>query len=447
MIRRPVGSLGRRLSWWLAFETLAGLGAMCTMVYVAFAMSLSAREVDTLSQKQALVRHVLGEASADRDLRELKHRLDDFLMGHTDMGLVLQAGAGPPLYRSASLPAADSARASTFAVPVALPDVGSIDATLTLDTRPDKQLLRRLALTLLGAAATGALLVSTGGFLLVRRGLAPVRDLVEQTRHLPVDSLRHQLDGSAQPKELQPLVEQFNALLRRLDQAYEQLEGFNADVAHELCTPLTTLIGASELALRKTRSTEELREVLGSNLEDLRRLSGVVQDMLFLSHADRGAAARREAAPSLAAVAASVAEYHEAALDEARIGIEIVGDAAAEVDVALLRRAVSNLIGNATRYATTGSTLQVQIAALSGPRVCLTVVNQGPTIAADQLPKLFDRFFRCDSVRSAGVEHHGLGLAIVAAIARMHGGQPVARSADGVTSIGLTFASGGAVQR
>ncbi len=150
---------------------------------------------------------------------------------------------------------------------------------------------------------------------------------------------------------------------------------------------------------------------------------------------------RREAAPSLAAIATSVAEYHEAALEEARVGIRIVGDAAAEVDVALLRRALSNLIGNATRYAKPDSTVQVEITELPMRRVRIEVVNQGATIAADQLPRLFDRFFRVDSVRSAGDEHHGLGLAIVAAIARMHGGQPIARSADGVTAIGLTLSA------
>ncbi|MCW5660053.1 MAG: heavy metal sensor histidine kinase [Burkholderiaceae bacterium] len=437
MRRRAPGSLGRRLSWWLAFETLVGLGAVCAAVYVAFAMSLSARQAETLTQKQALIRHLLEEASTHHDLHELKHRLDDFLMGHTDMGLVLQAGNNPPLYRSAKIPASDSTRTAAFAVPVTLEGITPINATLTVDLRPDEQLLWRLALALFGAAAAGVLLVSMGGFLLVRRGLAPVRGLVEQTRRLPTDSLRHQLDGSAQPDELQPLVEQFNALLRRLDKAYEQMEGFNADVAHELCTPLATLIGASELALRRVRSIDEMREVLGSNLEDLRRLSGIVHDMLFLSHADRGAAARREAVPSLAAIAASVAEYHDAALEEARVGVKVAGDAAAEVDVALLRRALSNLIGNATRYATPGSNVRVEIT-VPDRHVHIVVVNQGPTIAADQLPRLFDRFFRCDSVRTTG-EHHGLGLAIVAAIARMHGGRPIAHSADGITAIGLTL--------
>lgn len=437
MMRRASGSLGVRLSWWLAWATLAGLGAVCTAVYVVFAMGLSARQADVLAQKEALVRHAFDGASSDPDLSGLQHRLDDFLTAHSDLGLIVQAGVGPPLYRSIKIPASSPTRTSTFAVPIALADGRLARATLTLDTRADELLLRGLAVTLLGAAAVGALLVAAAGFLLVRYGLAPVRDLVEQTRQLASDTLGHPLDGSAQPDELQPLVEQFNALLRRLSMAYEQLEGFNADVAHELCTPLATLISATELALRKTRGADELREVLGSNLEDLQRLSGIVHDMLFLSYADHGAVARREAATSLAAIAAAVAEFHDAALEQARVGIRIVGDAAAEVDAALLRRALSNLIGNATRYATANSTIRVEIGSLSDARVEVMVVNRGPTVAGDQLPRLFDRFFRGDSVRAGAGAHHGLGLAIVAAIARMHGGEPIARSQDGTTSIGL----------
>ena len=443
MSRLPVGSLGRRLSWWLALQTLAGLGAVCAVVYAVAAMSLSARQTESLIQKQTLIRHVLDEAAVDGDMAELKHRLDDFLLGHEDLALTLQAGVGAPLYRTSGAAALAVERRSQFEVPFSPPGASqgaqSVTATLILDTRSDSRLLQRLAFTLFAAAAIGALLVSLGGFRLVRRGLAPVRDLVEQTRHLAADSLRQRLDGSAQPDELQPLVEQFNALLHRLNQAYEQLEGFNADVAHELCTPLTTLISATELALRKTRSADDLRDVLGSNLEELRRLSGIVHDMLFLSHADRGAMARRESAPSLAAVAAAVIEYHEAALEEAHVSVQIVGDAHKEVDVALVRRALSNLVGNATRYATQGSAVRVEIAEQPDRQVRIAVINQGVTIAAEQLPRLFDRFFRGDSARSDAGSHHGLGLAIVAAIARMHGGWPLALSDDGVTTIGLTL--------
>jgi two-component system heavy metal sensor histidine kinase CusS len=289
------------------------------------------------------------------------------------------------------------------------------------------------------AAFAGALLVSAGGFLLVRLGLRPLRDLVHQTRQLAADTLHRRLDGSAQPEELEPLIAQFNELLGRLELAYAQLEGFNADVAHELCTPLATLIGSTELALRRARDAGELREVLGSNLEELQRVASIVHDMLFLSQADRGASARRVPTPSLAALARQVCNYHEAALVDADLRLDIVGDAEGGFDMPLLQRALSNLIGNATRYAQRGSTVRVEIARGPPGEVQLRVVNRGATIEPDHLPRLFDRFYRGDPSRSDADRNHGLGLSIVAAIARMHGGRPVATSSGGISSIGMSL--------
>ncbi len=439
MSQRTIGSLGRRLSWWLAVQTFAGLGAVCVVVYVVAAMSVATRQSESLMQKQELIRHVLGEASVARDLSELRHRLDDFLVGHRDLALMLGIPGGQTLYQSALSGQVAPGRTSTTELPFAWRGGSTITATLSLDTSDDGRLLRRLAFTLAASAALGAVLVSLGGFVLVRRGLLPVRDLVAQTKQLAADTLRRQLDGSGQPEELKPLVEQFNALLQRLSSAYEQLESFNADVAHELCTPLTTLISSTEHSLRKSRSADELRDVLGSNLEDLRRLSGIVHDMLFLSQADRGVQARRELVPSLAILAASVVEYHEAALEDAGLTVEIAGDAAADVDPGLLRRALSNLVGNATRYAARGTVVLLEVVGQPEGRVQLLVANEGQTIPPADLPRLFDRFFRGDSARGDGAAHHGLGLAIVSAIARMHGGRPMAASADGRTVIGLSL--------
>ena len=439
MSQRSVGSLGRRLSWWLAVQTFAGLGAVCLVVYIVAAISLAERQAESLHQKQGLIRHVLTEAASARDLSELRHRLDDFLVGHHDLALSLGIPGGPVLYQSLLSGKVAPGRTSTIELPFVWQGGSTITATLSLDTSDDGRLLRRLALTLAASAAMGAVLVSVGGFLLVRRGLLPVGDLVEQIRQLAAETLRRQLDGSRQPDELKPLVEQFNAMLQRLSRAYEQLEAFNADVAHELCTPLTTLISSTELSLRKNRGVDELRDVLGSNLEDLRRLSGIVHDMLFLSQADRGVQARREHVPSLALLATSVVEYHEAALEDAGVAVEIIGDAAADVDPGLLRRALSNLIGNATRYANRGSSVCVEIVGQPADGAQLLVVNQGQTIPSADLPRLFDRFFRGDSARGDGAAHHGLGLAIVSAIARMHSGQPMATSADGKTAIGLSL--------
>ena len=307
---------------------------------------------------------------------------------------------------------------------------------LSLDIQTDNQLLHRLAVTLLVAAIGGTIVVSLGGFSLVNLGLAPVRRLASQTRALSADSLHQRLDGGEQPLELVPLIDQFNALLARIEKAYSQMEGFNADVAHELCTPLATLIANNELALRHPDQAD-MQEVIASNLEELHRLTGIVNDMLFLSQADRGVGARRAPVSSLASLAADVLDYHEASLAEAGLTAKVVGDVQGAFDAPLLRRALSNLLGNATRYARPGSIVQVCFKMTDEDRVLITVTNCGDTIDPEILPHFFDRFFRADPARSHGQSNHGLGLAIVGAIARMHQGKPVAWSDSGVTSVGL----------
>lgn len=448
MSKSRVGSLGRRLSSWLALQSLAGLAVVCVAVYAVTYVNLAARQLETIAQKETQVLHLLAESTRDGDVGMLKHKLDDFFIGHQDLTLSLQRPDGSVFYESAAAAAStEGARQLRFEVPFPSATTATLTATLALDTRDDRSLLQRLGLTLLAAAVMGTMLVSAGGFLLVRIGLRPVRELVEQTRRLAADTLHQRLDGSAQPEELEPLIAQFNDLLDRLGQAYEQLEGFNADVAHELCTPLATLIGSTELALRKARGTEEMREVLGCNLEELQRIAGIVQDMLFLSHANHGASARRVPTASLAAVAKLVGDYHEAALADAGLHFEVIGDAAGEFDVPLLQRALSNLVANATRYAARGTTVRIEISETQDGEVTLTTVDHGITIGAEHLPRLFDRFYRSDRSRRDAAQNHGLGLSIVAAIARMHGGRPFARSVGGVTSIGLTLrdASAGVV--
>jgi len=440
MSRSRIGSLGRRLSYWLALQSLAGLLVVCAAVYGATHLGFQARQSEELVQKQVQLRHLLAESARDGDVATLKHKLDDFFIGHPDMALALtRVSDGSEFYRRASPPPKSNVRVAHFTLPAPAPEQGSLDAVLALDIREDAALLRRIGFTLAAAALAGTLLVSAGGFLLVRLGLRPLRDLVHQTRQLAADTLHRRLDGSAQPEELEPLIAQFNELLGRLELAYEQLEGFNADVAHELCTPLATLIGSTELALRKARSADELREVLGSNLEELQRVAGIVHDMLFLSQADRGASARRVATQSLAALAQQVCNYHEAALVDAGLALEIVGDAQGSFDAPLLQRALSNLIGNATRYAQRGSSVRVDITSAPTGEVQLMVVNRGVTIEPHDLPRLFDRFYRGDTSRTDADRNHGLGLSIVAAIARMHGGRPLATSSGGISSIGMSL--------
>jgi two-component system heavy metal sensor histidine kinase CusS len=438
-------SLGRWLSWWLAVQTFIGLGFVCVVVYVATSLNFSAKQTEELRHKQDVIRHLVREIATPEELPSLRHKLDDFFIGHADLKLRLTEGAETLLYMTPPAPEPPAhLRRVEFEIPSPWSGTAVLRAELALDSSSDAQLLRQLAWTLLASALAGAVVVSAGGAWLVQRALLPVRDLARQAAALSPENVGQPLDGSAQAQELQPLVAQFNALLVRLDNAYWQLEGFNADVAHELRTPLATLIGETELALSRERGIPELRDVLGSNLEDLHRLASLVNDMLFLSKADRGERARRSPVGSLAALATEVVEFHDAALQEAGVSVRVCGDGGGGFDAGLLRRAISNLLANATRFAERGSMVDVDIEPDAAGGVRLSVSNVGPVIPAEYLPRLFDRFYRADAAREHGSTNHGLGLSIVAAIARMHGGKPFARSAAGRTTIGfsiLAFAS------
>ena len=160
---------------------------------------------------------------------------------------------------------------------------------------------------------------------------------------------------------------------------------------------------------------------------------------LFLSQADRGATARRGPTASLAALAAQVVEFHEALIEEAGLTVRIEGDAQAAVDEPLVKRALANLLGNAIRFAQRGSCVAVCIAPDAAEQVRVEVRNAGEPIAPQHLERLFDRFFRVDAARPDSQSHHGLGLAIVAAIARMHAGRPLAASEGGSTRVGFTL--------
>jgi two-component system heavy metal sensor histidine kinase CusS len=438
-------SISRRLSWMVAVQTFIGLVLLCALLWGFTSRQFERKHAEQWEVKASIAQEIvrntmkLGEA-------EVIAKMAYYAVRRPDTHLVLQRADGSEFYRDGP-PAfdihSDRVRTDRFVIETP-PTVGGgrLVGTLVLDCGEDRAMLAGIALTLLGTALAGGLGVGLLVFRTVKRGLAPMMDLAMQTRAIEADRLGQRLKLAEPVEELQPAVDQFNALMGRLERAYVQLESFNADVAHELRTPLAALIGHTELALSRERSCTELQDTMAANLEELLRLSAMVNDMLFLASADRGAAARRGAPVSLAALARQVIEFHEAALEDAALAVHIDGDAAVAVDEPLVKRALSNLIGNATRYAQPGTAVTVRIAqpGLDAPAQ-VEVENAGPAITAEQLPRIFDRFFRVDTVRcTAEGGHHGLGLAIVAAIARMHRGEPRAQSADGRTRVGFSIA-------
>jgi two-component system heavy metal sensor histidine kinase CusS len=443
-----VYSISRRLSWQLATQTAAGLLLLCACLWGVTNWLFDSKHQQAWQTKAGIVQEVL-RATAPRGEQAVAAKLAALPARRMGSYLVVQTADGREIYRDRD-PGFDvgdeQTRAGAFEVDAPAWAGGKLRGTLVLDCTEDAQLLTALAIMLAAAALAGGASVGLAAFWRVRRGLAPVHELAAQTRAIDVDHLDQRVGLACAVEELQPAVEQLNALMDRLERAVRQLEAFNADVAHELRTPLAALIGHTELALSRERSGEALRETLAGNLEELHRLSTIVNDMLFLAQADRGAKARRGPATSLAALVRDVVEFHEAPLDDAEVSVRIEGDVAAPVDVSLVKRALSNLLGNATRYARRGSTLVVRIGAGADRQVRVEVENHGETIEPEALPRIFDRFFRADAAREAGpageAPHHGLGLAIVAAIARMHEGHPWAESRAGVTRVGLSLGVG-----
>ncbi|MBB1598445.1 two-component sensor histidine kinase [Variovorax sp. UMC13] len=438
---QSTGSIQAALSRWFAAQALIGLSLVCVAIYAVTAWSFQVKQASEFERQSELIKHLIQESRDDAGRDELRHKLDDFFSTHAEISLVLRLG-NEIIY--SSTPSRTSARwlwMSTQESQMRSGDA-AMHLQLGIDVQEDSRLLARLAWTLVGATFLGSGIISLTGTLLVRRGLKPLQKLVQQTAATGPAHPGRRIDPAPYASEITPWVTQFNAVLDRAEQAYQQLESFNADVAHELRTPLANLIGMVEVELARPRSAEELRDALLSALEEARRVSAIVIDMLFLSKADRGTVARRSAPVSLADQVRTVLDFHEATLEDAGLKVHVSGDASIGIDAALVRRALSNLLSNASRYAKAGSTIAIVIDT-QPDGIWVKVANRGEPVAADMLPNLFKRFFRAERSRTDSSEHHGLGLAIVAAIARMHGGQTRATSRSGVNEISFSMRSEG----
>jgi two-component system, OmpR family, heavy metal sensor histidine kinase CusS len=439
-------SIAHRLSKKLAIFTAIVIGLVSTASWFSVATMVKQRNLQDLGVRCDLLADILSLEAQNGGETAVLQRLNNDAPMRARTRLEVWRSDGRLLYAD-PLPEVlvDSAHARAHDFSIDAPGLpgGKLQARYSVDFTRSAELGVRWAVILILVTLSAGVVVALGAGWFVRRSLRPLNLLAAQTRAISPQLLHQRLALTDPAEELSPWIEQFNALMARLQQAYGQLEAFNADVAHELRTPLATLIGETEVALSRERSPEALRETLQSNLEEMQRLSALVNDMLFLSQADRGVTARRGAPVSLAGLAAQVSEFHEATLEDAGLQLRIEGDATLPVDEPLVKRALSNLLGNATRFATPGSTVVIAIA--PGPeaqQVQVVVQNRGTAIAADHLPRLFDRFFRVDSARSCDdAQHHGLGLAIVAAIARMHAGRTLAESTSGTTRVGFTLAS------
>jgi two-component system heavy metal sensor histidine kinase CusS len=294
----------------------------------------------------------------------------------------------------------------------------------------------RQRILLLTAAA--AVLFAVLGYLLVRRGLRPLRRLAAHTETVTVANLAARIDFPDAPSELLPLVSAFNAMLSRLERGFIQLSQVSADMAHDLRTPIANLLGQTEVALRQPRSADQYEALLASNLEELQRLSRMTDNMLFLARAEHADTAIERGTLDVKTELQRVADYFEGLADERGLRIEVLGEGSVWADAMLLRRALANLLANAVRHADPNSVIRL-ISAHEEDGVTLAVENRGETIPAQHLERIFDRFYRVDASRRGSAEASGLGLSIVRSIMALHQGRCSATSMAGLTCFSLFF--------
>ncbi|MCS3513280.1 heavy metal sensor histidine kinase [Pseudomonas grimontii] len=302
--------------------------------------------------------------------------------------------------------------------------------TLMLDITHHQHFLQRMQHLIWLTVGLSALATALLGAWAARSGLRPLRRMGEVAAGVSAHSLTQRLPQQQMPAELAELAQAFNAMLGRLDDAFQRLSAFSADIAHELRTPLSNLLTQTQVILTQPRPLEDYREALHSNLEELQWMAQLVNDMLYLAKADHGLLVPKREALNLAIEVDALLEFFALLAEEAQVSLVREGTAHTLGDRGMLRRALSNLLDNALRFTPAGG--EVRVSLVEG--VSVKVENSGEGIPPELLPRLFDRFYRADPARHEGSsEHAGLGLAITQSIVRAHGGKIFCESEAGCT--------------
>jgi heavy metal sensor kinase len=274
-----------------------------------------------------------------------------------------------------------------------------------------------------GMIALSALL----GWLIAGRAIRPLNLVAQAAQNITGSNLSLSIPRRGAGDELDHLIDSFNHMTARLHQSFEQIRRFSTDVSHELRTPLTAIRGQLEVAVFTAETPEQYREAVINALEDVEKLSSIVRALLLLSQAESGHVVLQKAPLDLAEIAADVVDQFQIPAEEKRLTLTANLDPGAFIlaDRTQVERLLSNLLSNAVKYTPTGGSVRVQtrLAENAEGWAELVVEDTGMGIAADDLPHIFDRFYRVRNAQTNQVQGLGLGLSFVAWIVEVHGGK------------------------
>jgi two-component system, OmpR family, heavy metal sensor histidine kinase CusS len=438
-------TLAFRLTAWYVLAGLALVVLATTSLYFLLVTELQKSTDLFLADKVNVLRTMLRERPDDWDglreeieLESAARRYQQFyirLLDERNVPLLTTPGMGDQLDlgqltfqaqgRAKRVKGRDS---RLFFVMTAAAAVGSSAQTdtvqIAIDVSQQEALLARYRhrfwLILLGTLAIFPLV----GYQIARRGIRPVEEVATTARHISSTNLRERIQPEGYPAELASLAATFNAMLDGLEESFERISRFSADIAHDLRTPVNNIRGEAEVALARARTVDEYREVLGSCLEEAVRLSDLIGDLLFLARAESPLAHLRRESINVGELLSGIREYYEAPAADRGVSLSTVvpnEPVIAQLDRTLLQRAVGNLVSNALAHTPPGKSV-VLGASIEPAAVRIEVSDAGDGIPPEALPRVFDRFFRVDESRSQALGGTGLGLAIVQSIMLLHGG-------------------------
>lgn len=457
-------SLTTRLGLLFALIAALTFAAVGTYLYQSLARQLESHDDVELIGKIGLIRHFLLETPSLKNIQDDPHRFLDVAAGHDGLIILLKSADGEILMQNhsdhgalATLPVAAANQtpgkaslgrwtlnpglsARTVSAWGVLGNTSEQVQIIVARTDSDRlALLQAYRNKVFAAVFFGALLAALSGYIMVRRGLLPIRAIAKQAQSITAQRLDMRLDATAAPNELQTLVLVFNDMLDRLQRSFQRLSQFSADLAHDLRTPINNLMVQTQVALSQPRSIEEYQILLASNHEEYERLARMVENMLFLARADHANFVLNKQNLDACNELQRIADYFEGIAEDAQVQLVVDASGTLDADPILFRRAVNNLVANAIRYTPPAGMVRLAAQPMHDG-MAITVTNPGIGINAEHIPLLFDRFYRVDNARSDSASSTGLGLAIVQSIMGLHGGRAEVDSIpDAMTTFRLVF--------
>jgi heavy metal sensor kinase len=452
-----ISSLKTRIAvWYISLSTLvlAGLGVALYLI-ISHSMMNDRRAV--IAQDLERLPHVAqryGNRGVDRLLDEAQEEIplkpaDEFVQIFRSDGVSVASSANlrgrslpfRPELASATSPFATistSGDGSPALIGVSRIDINNAPyfAAIAVSLESVRSIQRRLLITLVVSIPIAILLSLLGGTVLARQAIEPLDRMTNTAKQISAEQLNERIQLRRADIELKRLADSFNEMLDRLDQSFKQIRQFTADASHELRTPVTILMGETDLALNGLLDYEECRAALSSRREELQRMSRIIDDLLTLSQFDHSQQTLHHKPVDFCDLVIEVCEQQRNQAKSKGVELELTKTVPAMMDgdSSRLRQMVRNLLDNAIKYTPAGGKVSIELAQSNG-NFELRVSDNGIGIPRDDLPRIFDRFYRADKARTRAEGGSGLGLSIVKQVVEAHGGNVKVSSEVGAGTV------------